>query len=138
VRRRLAVWYFLAQASAVVAWWALLAALPAAWPLFALRESPRAVLGAFAPGDVGVVALGSALVAWRHGRAWAGALAWVVAGAMSYAASYTATALLLGVAPPLGACLMVPAAVASVAAAAILSRDAGGSPTDAVPPRAAP
>jgi hypothetical protein len=127
VRFRLALGYFLVQALAVAAWWALLASQPAAWPLFAVRGSPRVALGAFAPGDLGLVALGSAVVALRGGRAWTRELAWCVAGAVAYAAAYTATTAAARASSPLGALLMLPAAGASVAAALTLSRGARGA-----------
>ncbi len=123
VARRLAAMYFLVQAIAVTGWWALLAFVPPTWSLFAIHEAPRIALGAFAPGDLGIVAVGSALVALRRPRPWTGPLAWIVAGAMIYGAAYTVTASVLGAAPPLGALLMLPAAVASLLAAAALARD---------------
>lgn len=122
MQRRLALAYFLVQALAVIAWWALLAARPSARALFAVHGAPPAALGAFAPGDLGLVALGSALVALQRGRGWSRALAWMVAGAMAYAAAYTATAAITRASGPLGAWLMLPAAAASIGAAGILSR----------------
>jgi hypothetical protein len=121
VRRRLALGYFLVQALAVTAWWVLLAARPSARALFAVHGAPPAALGAFASGDLGLVALGSALVALLRGRRWGRELAWMVAGAMAYAAAYTATAALMRASGPLGAWLMLPAAAASIGAARILS-----------------
>jgi hypothetical protein len=127
VRRRLALGYFVLQALAVAVWWALLAARPDTWALFAIHGAPAAALGAFAPGDLGLVALGSALAALRGGRGWGRDLAWVVAGAMTYAAAYTATTALTGASGALGALLMLPAAAASLLAARALSatRDDG-------------
>jgi hypothetical protein len=122
VRRRLALGYFLVQALAVAAWWGLLTVWPRARPLFTLYGAPPAALAAFAPGDLGLVALGSALVALGRGRGRTGALAWVVAGAMAYAAAYAATAALTGASGPLGALLMLPAAAASLVSAGILTR----------------
>ena len=127
MRRRLALGYFLLQALAVVVWWGALALQPAAWPLFAVRGAPPIALGAFAPGDLGLVALGSAVVAVRGARAWSRELAWCVAGAMAYAAAYTVTAAAVRASAPLGALLMVPAAGASIAAALTLSRSAHGA-----------
>lgn len=134
VRRRLAVGYLVAQAVAVAGWWLLLAAVPDSRPLFAVRGAPLVALGAFAPGDLALVAVGSALAAWRRGRGWGGPLAWCVAGAMIYAATYTATTATLGATAPWGALAMVPAAAASLLAAAALAHRA---PAVAVPPRPA-
>jgi hypothetical protein len=133
-RRRLAAGYFLVQASAVAAWWTLLAVSPAARPYFALREAPIAALGAFAPGDLGLVVLASLVVGIRRGRGSSGPLAWIVAGAMSYGAAYTISSAALGISSALGAILMVPAAVASLLAASELTRHVQAEP---VPPGAA-
>ena len=66
-----------------------------------------------------ILAAGSALVASSSGidLRRQRALVWLVAGAMIYGALYTVTLALMASAPPLGAILMCPAAVASVVAA---------------------
>lgn len=132
MRPRLAAIYFLAQAIGIAAWWALLAIAPAVRPLFALRNAPLAALGAFAPGDLVLIGVGSVVVAWQAYRGRGAALAWVVSGAMAYAAVYTLAAAVLRLAPALGAVLMVPAAGASLGAAAVLSRSTNAHD---VPPR---
>ncbi len=116
--------YFLVQAIAVVAWWALLVAVPESWAFFEIRGAPRVAFGAFGPGDLGIVAVGSAMVASRYRRPWAGHVAWMVAGAMAYAALYTVTTAALQAAHPLGAILMLPAAGASLVCAATIARAA--------------
>ncbi|MDB4914974.1 MAG: Protein-S-isoprenylcysteine O-methyltransferase [Gemmatimonadetes bacterium] len=123
-QRRMAAGYFFVQAAAIVGWWALLITVPSTRPYFTIRSAPFATLGAFALGDLGLIALGSALVAVCHGRSWAGRAAWCVSGALLYATCYTVAAVVGGVSSPLGACLMVPASVASIMASTILSRDA--------------
>lgn len=121
LRHRLALAYFLVQALAVSTWWAILALRPDARASFALHGAPFAALGAFAPGDLGLVALGSLVVALRGGRGWSRDLAWLVAGAMTYAAAYTATAALARASGPFGALLMLPAEAASLGSAYTLS-----------------
>lgn len=77
-----------------------------------------------------MLGVGSALVAWsrphlRRRRV----LAWVVAGATVYAALYTLALALTGAAPPLGAILMAPAAVASTIAAFSLDNEVSAIPS---------
>jgi hypothetical protein len=131
VPRRLAVRYFALQALAITAWWIVLATVPASLHWFAPESFPPRTLGAFAPADFGVV-IASAMVAWGNTRPWAIPLAWVVAGAMTYAAVYTLTAAMLGVGTLLSVILMVPVAIASLAAATALAR----GNHEAVPARA--
>jgi hypothetical protein len=132
----LAAAYFWLQAAAVAAWWALLAVVPASRAPFLIRGAPAVALGAFAPADLVLVSLGSALVGWRRGRGWAGPLAWLVTGGMAYAALYTATTAVLGAADRIGAALMAPGAVASLAAAfALTDSTRVAPPAAAVPPR---
>jgi hypothetical protein len=102
----------------------LLAVAPGMRAYFMIREAPIEVLGAFAPGDLGLVALGSLLVGLRRGDGWSGRLAWIVAGAMMYAAAYTVATAALRISHALGACLMVPAAGASLIAASHLTHHA--------------
>jgi len=126
VGRRLAVQYFVVQAIAIAAWWIGLATIPSAWSWFAPASAPRGTLAAFAPSDIGVV-IASALVAWGHRRPWAVPLAWIIAGAMTYAAIYTVAAVIVGLATLLSAILMIPVAIASITAAAALTRDASAN-----------
>jgi hypothetical protein len=123
VSRRTARAYFAVQAVAVAAWWALLAAFPAARPLFRPAGAPDGALFAFAPGDLLMLGLGSAAVAlWSARREPArGAAAWLVAGATAYGALYTITLAASGAMSAVGACLMTPAALASLACARALS-----------------
>ena len=118
LRSRLARSYFALQAAAVVAWWVALWVRPEWRAAFRPFSAPDAVLLSFAPGDLLMLGVGSALVAWpghhqRHRRG----LALVVTGATSYAALYTLSLALTGAATSLGALLMCPAAVASGLAA---------------------
>jgi hypothetical protein len=131
-RGQLASGYFLVQAIGVTGWWATLAVVPATRPHFALHDAPLAALGAFAPGDLAGIALGSLLIALYHDRGWARPLAWGVAGAMTYAAAYTLSAAILEVTPPWGSLVMVPAAAGSLIAAAERSRHA---PADSISSR---
>ena len=99
--------YFALQALAVLGWWVALWLRPECRAAFRPFSASDAVLLSFAPGDLLMLGVGSALVAWpghhqRHRRA----LAWVVAGATIYAALYTLALALSGAAPPLGALLM--------------------------------
>ena len=113
--------YFIVQAAAIVAWWLLLFVAPSTRSYFMIRGAPFAALGSFALGDLGIIALGSALIGARGGRGWTVYAAWCVSGAVLYATCFVVAAGALGVSSPLGACLMVPASVASVMASAILS-----------------
>lgn len=111
--------YFALQALAVTGWWLALFFHPSWRDAFRPWSAPDAALLAFAPADLLILALGSALVAFsnqsdsRRQRA----LVWLVVGAMLYGASYTLTLTVMASASPLGAILMCPAAVASVVAA---------------------
>lgn len=129
--RTLALAYFAVQAIAVIAWWAMLLILPSTRDAFAIRGASFAALGAFAPGDLALIALGSAAVAVGRERAWTVNAAWLASGALIYATFYAVIAALTDVSPLLGAMLMLPAAVASVAGSAILTRDANA---DRIPP----
>ena len=131
MRRRLAVTYFYLQAAAVAAWWVMLAGAPATRLRFAHHDAPFVTLGAFATGDILVIALGSALVAWRHGVGWAAPLTWMVTGGILYAAAYAVTIAAVHGGPSLGALLMAPAAACTVVAAIVLSRDGRA---DTLPP----
>ena len=118
---RLGRLYFAAQALAVSGWWLLLALRPDLRAWFRLPDTPDATLLAFAPGDLLLAVLGSALVAFsRASRAWVRPLAWAVAGAMAYAALYTLTLAYGTAMGPLGALLMIPAAIGSGLAARAL------------------
>jgi hypothetical protein len=122
--------YFALQALAVVGWWAALWLRPEWRAAFRPLSAPDAVLLSFAPGDLLMLGVGSALVAWpgphlRRRRA----LAWLVAGATVYAALYTLALALTAAAPPLGALLMCPAAVASTIAAFSLDNEVSAIPS---------
>ena len=119
--------WFATQAVAVVAWWLLLLTRPALRPLFSIRDAPFVALGAFAPGDILLIALGSALVSLGKVRGWVVPLAWMVAGAVSYGAIYCVAVAAAGSAPALGAVLMVGAAVLGIAAAVDISRERRGT-----------
>ena len=121
--RPLARAYFAVQAVAVVAWWVLLAVFPSARPLFRPADAPDVALFAFAPGDLLMLGLGSAAVAlWSARRdPTLGAAAWLVAGATAYGAIYTITLAASGAMGAVGACLMTPAALASLACARALN-----------------
>lgn len=112
---RLARIYFLAQALAVAAWWLGIALRPAWRAAFAIRGAPDAALLAFAPGDLAILSAG-ALAAAVLGEKFP-PLAWLVAGGTVYATFYTIAAVFLAAAPPLGALLMVPAALLALLAA---------------------
>jgi hypothetical protein len=121
-RRQLAIAFFFMQAVAITGWWVLLGLVPAARSLFTPYDAPFATLASFAPGDLGIVAIGSLCVILRRGLGWSGSVAWVVAGAMLYGAAFVLTAAVLRASSPLGAILMVPAAAGNLVAAAILTR----------------
>lgn len=111
--------YFKIQAFAVAAWWLALALWPEWRAPFQPHAAPDVVLFAFAPGDLLLLAAGSALVGWIGGPLirFRLPLAWGVAGATLYGALYTLTLAVTGAASPLGALLMIPAAAASTLAA---------------------
>ena len=119
--------WFAIQAVSVIAWWLFLLVYPGMRPLFSVRDAPFISLGAFAPGDLLLIALGSALVSFGNHPRWVVPFGWMVAGAVSYGAIYCVTITVLGSAPALGAILMVPAAVLSVAAAVAISRERSGT-----------
>jgi hypothetical protein len=123
VSRRTARAYFAVQAVAVAAWWVLLTLHPASRPLFRPATAPDVALFAFAPGDLLMLGLGSAAVAlWGARRdPTLGAAAWVVAGATAYGAVYTITLAASGATGAVGAGLMTPAALASLACARALN-----------------
>ena len=123
---RLARAYLALQALAVAAWWVALYARPPLRALFRPPAAPDATLLAFAPGDL-LLALGSALAAASPARPARSIAAWLVAGAMSYAAAYTVVLAVTCAAGWLGAILMAPAALGSLAAAWAL-KDAHARP----------
>ena len=92
--------------------------------LFRPFATPDAVLLGFAPADLLILSLGSALVAASSRQTNPRrALAWLVAGATVYAALYTLTLAIIGYAPFLSALLMIPAGGATAIAAHILDDD---------------
>ena len=111
---RIARAYFGLLAAAVAGWWALLFAWPATRAPFRIVGAPEAALLGFAPADL-LAAVAAAWIATtsRPGRARTAA-AWGVAGAMAYAAVYTAALAFACATGPVGAILMAPAAAASV------------------------
>jgi hypothetical protein len=123
VGRRLAVRYFYLQAAAIALWWAGMLFVPGVRTLFFPADVTPRSIGAFLPGDVGIV-VASLVVASSNQRRWAVPLAWIVAGAMAYATLMTTVHWMLGSSTWLSAMLMVPATIASVAAAAALTRHA--------------
>ena len=123
-RSRLARWYFAVQAIAVGVWWLTLWLRPDWRDAFRPFSTADAILLGFAPADLMLLGVGSALVAasGRQSRQRR-ALAWLVTGATVYAALYTLTLALVGAAPFLGALLMIPAGAAAAIAAHILDDD---------------
>ena len=111
--------YFALQAVAVGGWWLALLLRPAWRAAFRPDSAPDVVLFAFALADLLILGLGSALVAFSapHVARQRRALGWLVAGATVYGALYTLALALVHAAPPLGAILMCPAAVAATLAA---------------------
>jgi hypothetical protein len=105
----------------VIAWWLLLATSSGVGAHFLPRSGPASALTAFAPADLVIIAVGSAVVALRRADRLTLGLAWFVSGAMCYASLYTIAAVIAGFLPALGAVLMVPAACFSVLASAQLS-----------------
>ena len=123
-RSRLARGYFGVQAVAVAAWWVALWLRPELRGLFRPFATPDAILLGFAPADLLMLGLGSALVAASSRQTnRRRVLAWLVAGATVYAALYTLTLAIIGYAPFLGAFLMIPAGGAAALAAHILDDD---------------
>jgi hypothetical protein len=123
--QRIATAYFVLQSAGIAAWWLMILIDPGARLAFGFRDVT--MLLAFAPGDLSVVALGI-YIGMRHGRGASAFIAPVLAGAMLYAALYTLAATFAHRAALLSAVLMVPAAIASTWAAAVLSRRASSSP----------
>ena len=111
--------YFALQALAVVGCWLALFLRPAWRAAFRPDGAPDITLLALAPGDLLILGLGSAFVAWAgpHLVRPQRALAWLVAGATIYGALYTVALTLSGAVPVIGALLMCPAAVACALAA---------------------
>lgn len=113
-------WYWPAQGVGVLAWWLALWQIPALRDSFTPSAAPFAVLGAFAPGDLLLIAAGSCAVGLSRGAPWRVPLAWMVAGGVLYAAFYTVAAALWASMPVLGALMMLPAATGSIWAAVAL------------------
>ena len=130
LRSRLARVYFALQALAVGGWWLALLLRPEWRAAFRPDAAPDAVLLAFVPGDLLMLGLGSARVAWSgpHLARRRRALAWLVAGATVYGALYTLALALADAAPPFGALFMCPAAVAVSLAAFSLDDQASAVP----------
>lgn len=130
MRSRLARIYFGLQSLAVIAWWLTLWRRPEWRVSFLPTASSDAALLGFAPGDVIMLGLLSALVAsLGNASRTRRALAWLVAGATVYGAIYTVTLAVTGAAPVIGALLMVPAGVACIFAAFALDDDVSAVPT---------
>jgi hypothetical protein len=127
---RLARAYFALQAIAVGGWWLALLLRPAWRAAFRPDSAPDVVLFAFALADLLILGLGSALVALSSPRVarQRRALAWLVAGATVYGGLYTLALALARAAPPLGAVLMCPAAIAATLAALSLDDQASTVP----------
>ena len=132
---RIARMYFVVQAVAIVAWWVVLAAAPQTRSYFTIRGAPLSTLGSFALGDIGIIAIGSAVVGLLPGWRWSVVAASAISGALLYATCYSVAAAATGSSSPVGALLMVPASMASIVASAILSGDAHADPLSS---RAAP
>jgi sulfite exporter TauE/SafE len=115
----------------VIGWWVALLVRPEWRSPFRPFSTPDAVLLAFALGDLLILGIGSAFVALSqaHAARLQRAVAWLVAGATVYAALYTLALALGGAAPPLGALLMCPAAVATTIAAFSLDDEISAIPT---------
>jgi hypothetical protein len=122
--------YFALQALAVVGWWLALFIRPAWRAAFRAEAAPDITLLALAPGDLLMLGVGSAFVAWSgpHLLRPRRALAWLVAGATIYGALYTVALTLSGAVSVIGALLMCPAAVACVLAAFALDDQVSSVP----------
>ena len=115
------------QAVAFATWWLVLLAAPAARGAFAAPGAPFSSLAAFALGDLAVVALTvPVLSAARRGRAFATTGAWIIAGAVGYAALYCLGLFAFTGGAALAVATMVPAAVGSAWAARELAREVAG------------
>lgn len=125
-KRVLTSWYWLAQGVSVLAWWLALWQIPALRGAFTSSAAPFAVLGAFAPGDLLLIAAGSCAVGLSRRAPWRVPLAWMIAGGVLYAAAYTFAAVLWASMPFLGALLMIPAAAGSIWAAGTLHAQSRG------------
>ena len=117
---KLARGFFAVLALAIAAWWALLFAWPAARAPFRLAGAPEIALLGFAPADLLAALAAGWIAASPSSRPARTALAWCVAGAMVYASAYTVALAVTCAAGPLGAILMAPAALGSLAAARAL------------------
>jgi hypothetical protein len=122
--RSQAVAYFLAQGVAVAAWWTALVAMPEMRETFRIRGAPFSAFASFAPADIGIIAIGSILVAARGGRGWGLHAAWLVTGAFAYATCFVVAGTISGIMSAFAPALMVPAAVASALATIILTTNA--------------
>ena len=130
MRPALARAYFALQALAVAGWWLALFVRPAWRAAFRPDAAPDIVLLALAPGDLLMLGLGSAFVAWSgpHLQRPRRAVAWLVAGATIYGALYTVALTISGAVPVIGALLMCPAAVACALAAFALDDQVSSVP----------
>lgn len=111
--------YLLMQAALVVLWWLMIAADPSVHAWFSIPGSPAASLLAFAAPNLVVIAGGSVVAALAIARRspHRHAIAWLVAGAVSHGAAYSAAVPVLTGSAWIGALLMLPAACASIVCA---------------------
>ncbi len=120
--RQAAAGYLTLQAVAGLAWWLLLFVRPATRWWFFPEELGNSTW-AFAPPDLALFVLGSAVAGWAigRGRRWATGLAWAVCGGTWYACLYCWGGGLLYGSGWLGVLLMTAAAAMTTVAAALAS-----------------
>jgi protein-S-isoprenylcysteine O-methyltransferase Ste14 len=113
--------FFALQGAAVLAWWVMLWRMPATRAWFTPPGWPPSTLTAFWLPDLGLAAGGSLAAAWLslRGRPSAGAMRWLVAGAMAYGTLFCLGASLATGGAWLSVGLMTPGALASLALALI-------------------
>lgn len=109
--QRFAPTYLRLQAIAVVVWWLSLAGLPALRPWFLPATAPEVFLWAFLPGDLAIVAWGSAIAAHRWADASTPSAFWVAAGGLWFGTAYVVTLAVVGALPWASPVLMVGASV---------------------------
>lgn len=122
--QRIAAGYFALQAGAALLWWGALVAQPAVRRLFLPATVPDHAILAFWLADLGLVVAGSGMsgLALLRDDHRLPPLLWFTAGAVSYAALAAVGLTMMSGEAVLGAALMLPAMVVTLAIAARFGR----------------
>ncbi len=109
--RRTAALYFLLQGISVIAWWAVLAAMPESRDWFRLEANSQLSLFAFWLPDAVLIAPGSLVVSYliHSNNRFETAATWLLTGAVSYATLYTLAFAMMTDRGWMGVVLMLPA-----------------------------